>query len=134
VDNPIDFAQNAAPIFKGACMAEEIPAGGEQMQVQLMIDERDLRTTYINAFRFQVTNDEVILDIGFNMPNPNQNQGPNPNPGQQQILWKITDRVVMSYVNAKRLALSLGQLVKRYEQQFGEINTQRPMGPPIAPR
>ena len=27
----------------------------------------------------------------------------------------------MSYANAKRLAGSLVQLVKRYEQQFGEI-------------
>ena len=114
-------------------MAEELPAAAEQMQVQLMIDERDLRTTYINAFRFQVTNDEVILDIGFNMPNPNP-QTPGQPQNQQQILWKITDRVVMSYVNAKRLALSLGQLVKRYEQQFGELNTQRPLGPPISPR
>jgi len=32
-------------------------------------------------------------------------------------------------MNAKRLALSLGQLIKRYEQQFGELvppNVQRP--------
>ena len=47
-----------------------------------------------------------------------------------QILWKISDRVVLSYVNAKRLALSLGQLVKRYEQQFGELNVQRQQNPP----
>ncbi len=37
------------------------------------------------------------------------------------MLFKVTDRVIMSYVNAKRLAMSLGQLVKRYEQQFGEL-------------
>jgi hypothetical protein len=37
------------------------------------------------------------------------------------VVLKITDRVVMSYMNAKRLALSLGQLIKRYEQQFGEL-------------
>jgi uncharacterized protein DUF3467 len=29
--------------------------------------------------------------------------------------------VVMSYMNAKRLSQSLGQLIKRYEQQFGEL-------------
>jgi hypothetical protein len=37
------------------------------------------------------------------------------------LLFKVTDRVVMSYTNAKRLTMSLGQLVKRYEQQFGEL-------------
>jgi hypothetical protein len=53
------------------------------------------------------------------MPNPNPQ-----NPGQQQLLFKVTDRVIISYTNAKRLAISLTQLVKRYEQQFGEIPLQ----------
>ena len=43
---------------------------------------------------------------------------------QAQLLFKVTDRAIMSYTNAKRLAMSLSQLVKRYEQQFGEIQTQ----------
>jgi hypothetical protein len=30
----------------------------------------------------------------------------------------------MGYANAKRLAMSLQQLVKRFEQQFGEIPLQ----------
>ena len=59
----------------------------------------------------------VVLDLGFNMPSPN------PQPGQQQLLFKVTDRVIMTYPTAKRLALSLGQLIKRYEQQFGELPT-----------
>ena len=64
---------------------------------------------------------EVVLDLGFNMPNPN----PNPQQGgQAQLLFKVTDRVIMSYINAKRLAMSLGQLIKRYEQQFGELPLQ----------
>ena len=83
--------------------------------VQLLVDERDIRHIYSNAYRIQATADEVIIDLGFNMPTPN------PQPGQTQVLLKITDRVVMSYMNTKRLALSLGQLVKRYEQQFGEL-------------
>jgi len=40
------------------------------------------------------------------------------------VLFKLTDRIVLSYPNAKRLAGSLLQLIKRYEQQFGEIPTQ----------
>ncbi len=81
-----------------------------------------MRQIYSNSYRIHATADEVIIDLGFNMPNPN------PQAGQQQLLLKITDRVVMSYLNTKRLAQSLRQLIKRYEQQFGELvpTGQRP--------
>lgn len=92
----------------------------DQQQIQVMLDERDMRTLYSNAYRIHTAPEEVILDLGFNMPNPNQQ------PGQpsQQMLFKVTDRCIMSYGNAKRLAMSLQQLIKRYEQQFGEIPMQ----------
>src|SRR5215210_7287554 len=100
-------------------MAEDMQAPTqEQPGVQVMLDERELRTFYSNAYRIHNTAEEVVVDLGFNMPNPN------PQGGQATLLFKVTDRCVMSYTNAKRLAASLGQLIKRYEQQFGEI----PMG------
>lgn len=105
-------------------MSEDIQVEGQQQQqsVQILLDERELRTTYTNAYRIHTAPEEVVLDLGFNMANPNQQ------PGQQgaapQLLFKVTDRVIMSYVNAKRLAMSLGQLIKRYEQQFGELPLQ----------
>jgi hypothetical protein len=92
-------------------------AAGQQ-QVQVLLDERELRTMYTNAYRIHTAAEEVVIDLGFNMPNPNQ-QG-----GQAQLLFKVTDRVVMSYANAKRLSMSLQQLIKRYEQQFGELPAQ----------
>ncbi len=93
-------------------------SGGEQ-QVQVMLDERDLRVVYSNAYRIHTAMEEVVVDIGFNMPNPN------PQPNQPQaLLFKVTDRVVMTYPATKRLMMSLSQLVKRYEQQFGEIPMQ----------
>lgn len=103
-------------------MAEEQAQQGEQ-NVQLLLDERELRTMFSNAYRIHTTAEEVVLDFGFNMANPN------PQSGQQQLLFKVTERVIMSYPNVKRLAGSLVQLVKRYEQQFGEIPTN-----PAAPR
>lgn len=90
----------------------------QQQSVQVLLDERELRTLYTNAYRIHTAPEEVVIDLGFNMANPNP-QGP-----QAQLLFKVTDRVVMSYVNAKRLAMSLGQLIKRYEQQFGELPLQ----------
>jgi hypothetical protein len=91
------------------------PQPGQQQQVQVLVDERDMKTLYANAYRIHTAEQEAVIDFGFNMPNPNAQQG------QQQVLLKVTDRVVISYVTAKRLALSLQQLVKRFEQQFGEI-------------
>ena len=96
-------------------MAEELQESAGQPGVQILLDERELRQIYSNAYRIHATADEVVIDVGFNMPNPN------PQAGQQQLLLKITDRVIMSYMTAKRLSLSLSQLIKRYEQQFGEL-------------
>ncbi len=104
-------------------MAEEEVSGTEtttqQPQgVQVLLDDREIRTLYTNAYRIHTAPEEVVVDLGFNMSNPN-NQSGNP-----QLLFKVTDRVVMSYINAKRLAMSLAQLIKRYEQQFGELPLQ----------
>lgn len=98
-------------------MADEQNEGQQQSQqsVQVLLDERDLKSMYSNAYRIHNTMEEVVVDLGFNMPNPN------PQTGQQQLLFKVTDRVIMTYSNAKRLTMSLTQLIKRYEQQFGEI-------------
>lgn len=93
---------------------------GEQQHIQVMLDEREMRTVYANAYRIHTAAEEVVVDLGFNMANPNAQPGQSP----QQLLFKVTDRVIMGYSNAKRLAMSLQQLVQRYEQQFGEIPSQ----------
>jgi hypothetical protein len=104
-------------------MAEEMQTQGDpnqgQQGVQVMLDERELRMVYTNAYRIHQAPEEIVVDLGFNMANPN------PQGGQASLLFKVTDRVVMSYTNAKRLAMSLAQLIKRHEQQFGEIPLQQ---------
>jgi hypothetical protein len=105
-------------------MAEEIQGeqhaqAGQPQQVQIMVDERDLRIIYTNTYQIYPMNEEVVLDIGFNMPHPNSSPQTGP-----QLLLRRTDRLIMNYASAKRLSISLGQLIKRYEQQFGEIAIQ----------
>ena len=98
----------------------ETNAGGDpNQQVQVLLDERDLKSMYANAYRIHTSAEEVIIDLGFNMPNPNPQGGQ-----QQQLLFKVNERIIMSYPSVKRLTISLQQLVRRYEQQFGEIQTQ----------
>ena len=97
-------------------MADDIISSEPQQQsVQLVVDEKDLKSIFANAYRIYTTAEEVVVDLGFNMPDPN------PAGGQARLLFKVTDRVIMSYASTKRLAGSLAQLVRRYEQQFGEI-------------
>lgn len=87
-----------------------------QQQVQLRIDESGLQTTYANAFRTNGTAEEVLLDFGLNL------MGPAPQPqGQPQILFKVNQRVIMNYYSVKRLAITLSQLIRRHEEQFGEL-------------
>src|SRR6185437_15651716 len=97
--------------------AQPVATGTEADRVGVLLDERDLRTFYANAYRMHTSAEEVIIDLGFNMPNPNPQ-------GSAQLLFKVTDRAILSYANAKRLAMSLTQLIKRYEQQFGDIPVQ----------
>ena len=106
-------------------MSEEVISSDPQhAQVQLVVDERELRTAFANGYRIYTTGEEVVVDFGFNMLNPN------PQSGGSQMLFKAGDRVIMSYPTIKRLSLSLAQLIRRYEDQFGTINIQPGGGPP----
>ncbi|MEI7834914.1 MAG: DUF3467 domain-containing protein [Planctomycetota bacterium] len=94
--------------------ADTTPEG--QRQVRIHMDERDMKTSYANAFRTNSTPDEVLLDFGFNLPMP-----PAAADAQAEILFKLDCRVVMNYYSAKRLALTLTQMIRRHEEQFGEL-------------
>ena len=86
-----------------------------QRQVRLRLDERNMQSTYANAFRANGTAEEVMLDFGLNVLNPAQQQE------QTEIIFQVAQRVIMNYYSAKRLAITLGQIIRRHEQQFGEL-------------
>jgi peptidyl-tRNA hydrolase len=106
-------------------MAEQIPSSDDaaqqaqqqtgQRQVRLRVDERNMKTGYANAFRTNGTAEEVMLDFGLNLMNPSQEEG------QQEIVFQVNDRIVMNYYSAKRLAITLSQLIRRHEDEFGEL-------------
>ena len=87
-----------------------------QSQVRLRIDERNMRTSYANAFRTGETAEEIIMDFGLNSTRPSTEQQ-----GQPEIVFSANERIIMNYYSAKRLALTLGQIIQRYEQQFGPL-------------
>ena len=87
----------------------------QQQQVQLRIDESKMHTAYANTIRTSTTADEVVLDFGINLPMPGQDNQPT-------LLFSVGSRVVMNWRGAKRLAISLGQVIRQYEERNGEIN------------
>ena len=87
-----------------------------QRQVRLRINEQNMQTCYANAFRTNGTAEEVILDFGLNLMNPAVQQQ-----GQPEIVFQVSERVIMNYYSAKRLAITLSQLIRRHEEQFGEL-------------
>lgn len=91
----------------------------EQRRIQLRIDESKMTTCYANTIRTATTQDEVVLDFGMNLPIQSQE-------GTPTLLFSVGSRVVMNWAGAKRLAISLGQVVREYEQRHGEIALARP--------
>ena len=87
-----------------------------QQQVRLRIDEKNMQTNYANGFLARETAEEVILDFGLNVVQPSGKEEDKP-----EIVFHASERVIMNYYVVKRLALTLGQLVRRYEQQFGQL-------------
>ncbi len=105
-------------------MAENDPQQ-QQRQIQLRIDESKMTTTYSNTIRTSTTQDEVVMDYGMNMPVQGQD-------GQPAMLFAVGSRVIMNWQAAKRLAISLGQVIRQYEERHGEIELQRPPQNPPA--
>ena len=106
-------------------MADDQPAASDDnvqqqaaqqagQQVQLRVDEREMETKYANAFRSNGTAEEVMLDFGVNSPASMQRDKP-------EFVFQVSSRIVMNYYSAKRLAITLSQLIRRHEDQFGQL-------------
>ena len=63
-----------------------------QQQVRLRVDERNMQSTYSNAFRTNGTAEEVMLDFGLNLVGP----GPGGQQSQPEILFQVNQRVIMN--------------------------------------
>ncbi|MBS3821442.1 MAG: DUF3467 domain-containing protein [Planctomycetes bacterium] len=87
-----------------------------QRQVRLRVNQSDMETSYANAFRANATAEELMIDFGINFP-----IGGGEGQNDAEIAFQVTNRIVLNLYSAKRLALTLGQIVRRHEQEFGEL-------------
>ena len=62
-----------------------------------------------------------MLDFGLNLMAPASQQQDGQKQQQPEIIFQVADRVILNYYSAKRLAITLSQLIRRHEDQFGEL-------------
>ena len=96
---------------RGAAPAEAAPSS-----VQFRIDEESATTSYANAFRANGTAEEVMLDFGINEVTSATAESPSP-----RIVFTVNRRIIMNYYSAKRLAITLSDLIRKQESEFGEL-------------
>jgi hypothetical protein len=99
-----------------------------QKRVRVRIDESNVKTSYASGFRPLVTAEEVILDFGMNLARLTRDKET-----PYEVVFQANNRVIMNYYSTKRLALALGQIVRRYEEKFGELElnaANRSISPP----
>jgi len=117
MDNPSDRAEGFPEELSSEKTIEE--QGRDQSghkQIRVRIDERNLQTSYVSGFRPTMTAEEIMLDFGLNLIRPTGNKE-----HPIELVFQANNRVIMSYYSAKRLAISLSQIVHRFEQQFGPL-------------
>ena len=104
-------------------------------RMNVMVRDEHARITYVNSIGVHKTDDEVVIDVAAHLPaglanSPMGSQGDPSQPPDQQSYLHVESRLVMNYTTAKRFAISLGKLIRRHEELFGEIRIDAPSQTP----
>jgi hypothetical protein len=90
---------------------EEIkqPAGDAAEKTQLRLDAGSAQVSYANFAVVATAPEEFVLNFGVHT-------------GDEQVA-RVANKVILSPKNAKRLAATLAQSVRLFEEKFGTIDT-----------
>ena len=77
-------------------------------------DDSSMSTSYANVCNVSSTREEVTLLFGTNQ---------SWHTGQEEVVIKLSDRLIVSPYAAKRLSALLQNIVEQYEQRFGALST-----------
>jgi uncharacterized protein DUF3467 len=86
-------------------------AAAQQMQVKW--DDTNMKSSYANVCNVMSTREEVVMMFGVNQAWQ---------AGTKEVTVQLTDRIILSPHAAKRLSLLLTNIVKQYEDRFGQLN------------
>lgn len=96
-------------------MSENLPPPNGEAAAQaanVQVRDQKLETQYTNIFRMAGTHEELFVDFGINLQHHDQ-----PN----TVVLDFSQRMVMSFYTAKKLAVELSKVVNRYEQVYGPL-------------
>ena len=96
----------------GPQAGEPAPAPAEETRVTLRWDGTNLRSAYANACNVMSSRDEVVMLFGLNQTWT---------PGAKDVTIKLSTRVILNPVAAKRVLDVLTNVVREYEARFGAI-------------
>jgi hypothetical protein len=88
-------------------------AATQQMQVKW--DDSNMKSSYANVCNVMSTREEVVMMFGVNQAWQ---------AGTREVTVQLTDRIILSPHAAKRLSLLLTNIVKQYEERFGQLNIE----------
>jgi hypothetical protein len=103
-----DQAKEAA-----ARASEQQPIQPQGAQMQVKWDDTNMKSSYANVCNVMSTREEVVLMFGVNQAWQ---------AGTKEVTVQLTDRIILSPHAAKRLSLLLTNIVKQYEDRFGQLN------------
>ncbi len=105
---------------------ESMASAEDGERPQVVIDDASAVAVYANFARVTGTPEELILDFGLN-PQPI---------GTPRKPIAVTQRIVLNFYTAKRMAHALDATLQRHEATFGELETdvqKRVKGAPAKP-
>jgi hypothetical protein len=88
--------------------------GQQQNNLKIELSEETAQGVYSNLAIIAHSSSEFVLDFVRLMPGTTKS--------------KVQSRIILNPEHAKRLLFALGDNVKKYESQYGEIRLQSPGG------
>jgi hypothetical protein len=90
-------------------------AGPEDMKTTIKWDVANMRTSYANVCNVSSTREEFTILFGINKTW---------NPEQRELTVDMSDRIILNPFAAKRMALLLSNVIRQYEERYGEISLE----------
>ncbi len=84
----------------------------ENTNAQIKWDDNNIRSTYANVCNVISSREEVSLMFGMNQKWDAENS---------ELVIELSDRMVLNPFAAKRVSLLLNNVIKQYEDRFGDI-------------
>lgn len=100
----------------------EAQAQADAQGTTLRVHGQDVKPSYANICLLSSTREEVFLEFGLALPSGGENR--------QEANMMVSERIIMSPVAAKRLAIAVSQMIQQYESAFGVIPIEQAQARP----